>query len=149
MQEQGDNFCTEENNIYTDIGIKQVKLDDRKVSHVRDGRQKWLDRPVAGLCRRGPGLAGRRILISHVLFVFFVHFYAIICTTTINILCTCNGSYAKYKKSLWCVVATCLYLWGSRENEATHLASLASNVFVCVHYYFRERKLCASWHELR
>ena len=40
MQEQGDNFCTEENIIYTDIGIKQVKLDDRKVSHVRDGRQK-------------------------------------------------------------------------------------------------------------
>ena len=31
---------SEENNIYIDIGIKQVKLDDRKVSHVRDGRHK-------------------------------------------------------------------------------------------------------------
>ena len=27
-------------NIYTDIGIKQVKLNDQKVRHVRDERQK-------------------------------------------------------------------------------------------------------------
>ena len=38
--------------------IKQVKMDGRKVSHVRDGRQKWLDRFVAGFCRHGPGLSG-------------------------------------------------------------------------------------------
>ena len=44
--------------IYMYTHIKQVKLDDRKVSHVRDGRQKWLDRSVAGLCRHGPGMSG-------------------------------------------------------------------------------------------
>ena len=38
--------------------IKQVELNDRKVSHVRDGRQKWPDRSVAGPCRHGPGMSG-------------------------------------------------------------------------------------------